>query len=512
MATMLELFTAARRVSVPIVVMRTTDQTATLAKTAKGMDENVLVRWDAAEGLSGVNKLGAEALKKAGVTPENSQGFVDAMVAIRTKVPQGAVVYALNAHRQLASQEPLAIAAAVQAVANLRDVFKLGYKMLVLLCPSMAVPAELEQDVVVLDDELPTPEQLRGLVKDLYDSAKQEMPADGTVDKAVDALSGLSDFAAEQVTAMSFRPAPYGLDVKAMWERKKVAIEQTPGLSVYDGAERFADIIGVDALKEQLGLRLRGKRPIGVVVWIDEIDKALANVEQDTSGVRMYQLLKLLTEMEDNEWPGFVGVGVPGAGKSLVAKALGNEAGVPTIALDLGATESKYVGESEANMLRIMQVIKAVGRGHAYFVATSNAATVMRPELQRRFFDGMWMFDLMTKAERDAAWKFYVRKYALAVQPLPDDEAWTGAEIRNACRRAYDTGCSLIDAAKTVVPMARSRANEIEDLRKFAHGRFLDATRGDHYRYEQEPMRKQVRAINLTDVALATALAPMGES
>ena len=58
----------------------------------------------------------------------------------------------------------------------------------------------------------------------------------------------------------------------------------------------------------------------------------------------MYQLLKLLTEMENNRWKGFIGVGVAGGGKSLIAKALGNEAGVPTVALDLGATESKYVG------------------------------------------------------------------------------------------------------------------------------------------------------------------------
>jgi hypothetical protein len=511
MAKMLDLFVAARSVSVPLVVIRTADQAATLAKTAAAKPDQVQVQWDAAEGLTHVNDFGEAALKKLNVTSENSGGFVEAMTLAR-KLPQGSVVYVMNAQRQLVSQEPLSIAAAVQAVANLRDTFKKNFRMLVLLCPVIAIPAELEHDVVVFDDELPTPEELRAIVIDLYEPAKQEIPTDGTVDKAVEALSGLSAFAAEQVTAMSFRPAPHGLDIDAMWDRKRVTIEQTPGLSVYTGTERFDDIIGVDALKDALRLRLAGTRPIGVVVWIDEIDKALANVEQDTSGVRMYQLLKLLTEMENNEWPGFIGVGVPGAGKSLIAKALGNEAGVPTIALDLGATESKYVGESEGNMLRVMQVIKAVGRGHAYFVATSNAASVMRPELQRRFFDGMWMFDLMTQAERAAAWNFYLRKFSLAKQPLPDDEAWTGAEIRNACRRAADTGCSLLNAAKTVVPMARSRAKEIEELRRFAHGRFLDANKEGSYHYESEPMKKQVRALDLGDVLAANALAGMAES
>ena len=208
--------------------------------------------------------------------------------------------------------------------------------------------------------------------------------------------------------------------------------------------------------------------------------------------------------MEDNEWPGFVGVGVAGGGKSAIAKAFGNEAGVPTVALDLGATESKYVGESEANINRVIDIIKAVGRGHAYFIATSNAATIMRPELQRRFFDGMWMFDLMSDAERAAAWKYFVKKYGLSKQTLPDSESWTGAEIRNACRYASDTGSTLIEAAGLIVPMARSRADDIEALRKYAHGRFLDATKGGSYKYEAAPMVKSLRAIALPPKVIET--------
>ncbi len=498
--SLLKLFESARRVSVPIVVVRTSDQAATVATLANVSKDHPLVQWDAVRGLAGipvvvdkktVNK-GAEAMKALRIAPDETINFADAMRAVH-QLPQGAIVFAHNAQRQLISSEPGAIAQNVQAVANLRDVFKANFRMLVLLSPALTVPIELEQDVVILDDALPDEGALRTIVAETYQAGKLKAPLDTVVVKAVEALGGLSAFAAEQVAAMSLRES--GLDIPALWERKRVAIEQVPGLLVWRGTEKFDDIIGQDALKAHLRRRITAKRPLGVVVWIDEIDKALANVESDTSGVRMYQLLKLLTEMENNEWPGFVAVGVAGGGKSLIAKALGNEAGVPTIGLDLGATESKYVGESEANLLRVLQVIKAVGRGNAYFVATSNAATVMRPELQRRFFDGLWFFDLMTQPERDATWTFYERRYKLKAQPRPNDDAWTGAEIRNCCRYAHETESTLLESAKLVIPMARSRAADVELLRHTAHGKFLDVNSGEHYQYSPDAMEAQVKAV-----------------
>jgi hypothetical protein len=509
---MLQSFEAARRVSVPIVVIRTADQFWTVERTATILTKWPLVQWDAANGMTPVQLpgvsadklLGARAMACAQLKPDNTGGFVEAMLGV-ARLPQHAVCYVHNAHRQLQSAEPISVAASVQAVANLRDQLTKNFRMLVLLGPEgFVVPPELGHDVIALDHPLPGPEELAQIIREIDAAARATKPTlakltDEDVNRAVDASSGLSSFEAQQNVAMSYTGT--GLDHDLLWERKRIAIEATPGLSVWRGKERFSDIIGQEAIKAKLRSRIAaakaGRRKLGVVVWMDEIDKALANVEQDTSGVRMYQLLKLLTEMENNEWGGFIGVGAPGAGKSLIAKALGNEAGVPTIALDLGATESKYVGESEANLLRVLSVIKGMGNGAAYFVATSNAASVMRPELQRRFTDGMWMFDLMTDAERKAAWAFYIKRYHLPKQALPNDESWSGAEIRNCCRDAADLDIPLVEAAKTILPMAVSRVQDIEHLRVFANGKFLDANLGGSYQYDPNPMRAAVRAIEL---------------
>ncbi len=55
-------------------------------------------------------------------------------------------------------------------------------------------------------------------------------------------------------------------------------------------------------------------------------------------------------------------VGVPGAGKSLIAKAVAGGWGVPLIRLDFGKVFSKFVGESEANMRAALNMISRMGR------------------------------------------------------------------------------------------------------------------------------------------------------
>lgn len=486
---MIDLFTAARRVSVPIVAIRTADQDATTATIAASPEQEGIpvCRWDAARGITPVNDAGAAALKKALKDPAETIGFVEAMVAAQA-LPKGVILVAHNAHRQLLSTEPVASAAAVQAVANLRAAFKVNFRMLVLLGPIFQAPPELEHDVVVLDHALPTPEELAGLVRELHKSAELKAPAADVLDKAVDAIAGLSAFAAEQVTAMSLTKD--GVDLKMLWERKRVTIEQTQGLSVWRGGETFGDIVGLDAIKGHLRRRLQSRTPIGVVLFLDEIDKVFANLEHDTTGVKMDQFRTFLTDMENHEWRGSVLLGVPGGGKSMLAKAFGNEAGVPTIAMDLGAMESQFVGQSEAMLRHAMAIVKAIGRGNAYVIATSNNASVMRPELQRRFTDGMWFFDLMSDAERGAALAFYAKKYELtkaqrdmAVADLP---GWTAAEIRNAARYAWDTGCTLREASRFVVPIAQSRVEEIFRLRQYADGRLLDANVGGAYRIDAD--------------------------
>jgi hypothetical protein len=131
----------------------------------------------------------------------------------------------------------------VQGVWNLRDVFKAdGRALLMLASPGARLPEELVQDVLVLDQPLPSQEELEQIVRDTFLSAEKEEPAASGLRCAVDAVIGLASFPAEQVLAMSMTKS--GLSYDQLWERKRQVIAQTPGLSVWRGGETFEDIGG----------------------------------------------------------------------------------------------------------------------------------------------------------------------------------------------------------------------------------------------------------------------------
>ena len=85
-----------------------------------------------------------------------------------------------------------------------------------------------------------------------------------------------------------------------------------------------------------------GRTPPRAVVFVDEIEKALAGASGDTSGVSQSFLGTLLSFMQDQEAQGCLFLGPPGAAKSAVAKAAGTTAGIPTIAFDLSSMKASW--------------------------------------------------------------------------------------------------------------------------------------------------------------------------
>ncbi len=486
MKSILEPFKAARRVGTPLIAIRTPDAAATITAVTDGLIENppVILQWDVVRGLIGINPSGQVALSSLGTDiAQLSQHPVEALV-LAVRLPDRSILFLHNAHRYMDQ------AAVAQAIWNLRDSFKATGRTLVLLCPHLSLPAELVDDVCLLEEALPGPTELMAIVREQYAAAQAvadlpELSLD-TLSQAVDATIGLSAFPAEQAVALSL--SPDGLDINHLWERKRQMIEQTPGLSVWRGGDRFSDIGGVDNAKRFLTRLLSGRNAPRAVVFVDEIEKSLAGSAEDSSGVSQSYLGTLLSFMQDQEAQGCLFLGPPGAAKSAVAKAAGTTAGIPTIAFDLGSMKASLVGESEARLRSALSVVSAVSQGRALFLATCNSLSALAPEIRRRFKDATFFFDLPDRAERHAIWEIYLRKYGLmdstnddssdrieAIE-LPNNTGWTGAEIKQCCELAWRLECSMLEAAAYVVPISRSAASPIELLRNMAHGRFLSAS------------------------------------
>lgn len=478
----LKQYEAARRVSVPLVIWKTPDAAATISAINNGADYPIF-SWDIVRGVMAVNEK-AKGKTEAGKGIQNPVEILEAM----QDFPADSVLFMHNMH--LFTDNPVV----VQAVWNLRDSNKSEHKMLVMLSPQMQSPMELSNDILVIDEKLPDDAALREIVKTQSKYAKDAVHGTGTkfnepdIEKAVDALSGLSAFSAEQSVAVSFEKNGDGVSLNqdTLWERKRQAIEETRGLSVWREGVTLDDVQGCSNVKNFARLVMNGKEAPRAIVFLDEFEKQVAGAAGDLSGVSQDQHMQFLTEMQNRKAQGMLLVGHPGSAKSMFAKAFGNSAGIVTIQMDVGAMKGSLQGESEKHIRAAFKVIEAVSQGRALYVATCNKISGLSPEMKRRFKLGVFFFDLPTLVERAAIWKHYVKKFDLSGKDIRigsnkyqiegiDDEGWTGADIEACCHRAWMFSSTLGEAAKYATPICKTDPQAIEALRRVADNKFISA-------------------------------------
>ena len=485
MKSFIEQFEAARRAAVPIIAVETFDQQSTVRIIAKAMNgRGPVLQWDCVRGLSALNDKAKAIVKQACQTPEgpmdpamatSNPSEMLAKMGADAFQKESTMLFMMNAHRFLETDPVVA-----QGLCNLRDIYKSNESHVVLCGPSIPLPTELRQDVMILTEPLPPREQIDVIVKEICEAAGIAVPADA--EKIADALIGLSEFSAEQTLATCTGPQADGnvdIDRKQLWERKCKAVEQTPGLSIWRGGDTFKDIYGCTNIKTFLSAVLKSKVPPLAIIFIDEIEKMMAGAQGDTSGVSQEQHGELLSFMQDNDVEGMIFVGPPGAAKSAVAKASGGEGNIPVVAFNLGGMKAALVGESGRRLREALRVAKAISQSRMLFIATSNNINTISPELKRRFTFGTFFFDLPTQEELVGIWTLYIKKYGITKAQVDaeklEDKDWTGAEVRTCCKIAANLGIKLSEAAQYIVPVARAAADRIDQLRKEADGKYINA-------------------------------------
>jgi len=480
---------AIRRAAVPLVAIETADPRATMEDTAKALngkaDETPIVLWDACNGLTGINPKGEEYAQEVGGEPGGERYMktgnpVEALKLVANTAPKKLLAFMANAHLCLtqAGQPNLGV---IQAVWNCRDPFKSRGATLVLLAPGLKLPAELASDVVTVSEEAPTEEDIGRTI----DSLNRDAGIDaGKVDraKAIDGLLGyLSAFAVEQSYAISLTPE--GPDYRKLWELKVQSMKQTAGLEVSMPELTFTDLVGSDGVKTVLRRHLNGKTPPRAVLWLDEIEKMLAASSTDLSGTTQAMLEQFLYWTQSRRVKGFLLAGIPGAGKSLTCQAVAGEAKCPLLRASMSTVKGGLVGESEANMSRLLKSVDAVAQGRVLMLATCNSLDALSPEVMGRFNMGMFFYDYPTDKERAAIWAHYKAKFTVDGEP-PRAKNWVGREIEACCEKADNWQIPLTEAAETVIPAATANAVKLQALRQQVSGRFLSAERPGLYRAE----------------------------
>lgn len=499
----------AQRAGVPLIALSTSDQQSTIQTIGlrlsdpkeKKYDKAPVLKWNCLEGIRPINKdsKGLELIKAyaasplGGDSPDTVLNPIEMLrhaleIGKKGKLAEDLVFLVENAGRFMDD------VTFIQGIMNIRDMFKGNNQALVLLGPNFILPPELTQDVLMIDEPLPTPEETKELLQKLYTTNEVTCPP-ALLEEATHAVRGLSRFTIEQTAALSVRrkDGKFYVEKEDLWERKRKMIDQIPGLKMERPSETFDEIGGLYQVKEFVHDLMQGPRRPVIIVRVEEIEKMVAGAGHagvgDSSGTSQDQMQQMLHNMEENRYIGQINFGPPGSGKSLLAKAMASTYGIPLITADFGAAKASHVGESEQRSRAIWKAIYAMaGKGGAYFVATCNKLHTLSPELQRRFNFGMFFFDLPTMEERVSIGKILTKSYKVKDNPelWAAKKGWSGANIRDCCEMAYAFSKPVEAVATRIISAAKRDAEGIATVRALANGKFLSASKEGEYEIEEE--------------------------
>lgn len=467
-------FSQLRRRGVPLVGYETHDPKATMLRVERELngkgDETPILHWDCVRGLSAFNEAGEAALATVAASDEEKSMSRDPALSLRLaeKMPKGCVLFYQNAHHFL--KEPMV----AQAAWNLRDLNKSKAASLVMLAPAIDLPSELRQDVLVMTEKVPGPDEIKVIAESLFDEArafgKDKRPS---MDRLTDTLLGyLSAFAIEQALAVSL--SKEGVDMERLWSLKVQALRQVSGLEVLLPTENFSNLAGCAGVKAFMTAYLNGREKPRTVLFWDEIEKMVAGT-MDTSGTTQALLEQFLYWTEARKVKGILLVGVPGAGKTATARCTAGQAGIPLLRASMSTVKGSLVGQSEGQMKALLASVDAVGQGRVLMIATCNSVDALPPEMMARFKLATFFYDYPTDEERDALWSYYTAKYEIKDKKQPESGQWVGREVESCCERAWLFNTTLEAAAKSVVPIRLANAAKMDLLRRSASGRFLSA-------------------------------------
>ncbi len=404
-------------------------------------------------------------------------------------------------------------------------------KNVVFLSPSFVLPNDLQKEVAIIEFDLPSFADIRKVLDEMIDTNRQSgrIKIDLKNDEAerlAKAALGLTLQEAENAFARAMvEDGRLGIeDVEVVLDEKCQIIKKTEILEYVKTDLRMEDVGGLENLKRWLKKRENS--------WLDS---AQAYGLPAPKGV-------LIT-------------GVPGCGKSLIAKAISAAWQLPLLRLDIGKIFSGLVGSSEENMRKAIKTAEAIapcilwideiekGFGAVgssndsgtssrvfgsfltwmqektkavFVVATANNIQALPPEFLRKGrFDEIFFVDLPTRKERSDIFMLHMNRRLKGKAIIGDvqltgevmmrlsdqTEGFVGAEIEqvvvSGLFEAFSESRSVkIEdferSVRNTVPLSVTQAEQIRAIREWANVRAVAATTLEQRaEYVQPPQKPQ---------------------
>lgn len=294
---------------------------------------------------------------------------------------------------------------------------------IILVAPIIKIPIELEKYITILENDYQSYDDICGVIREFV--RENDLPElnEKLLEDLAMAFKGLSEFEISKLLALAV--AEDGeltrKDLSLIFEQKKQMILKSGILEMIPLKEKIEDIGGLENLK----------------TWLKRKATVIKNIKKaENFGVDMPK--------------GVMIAGVPGCGKSLCAKAAASLFEVPILRLDVGKLMGKYLGESESNLRKAINLAEAISPcvlwvdelekafagmgsdgGHevttrlfgsfltwmqektstTFVVATANDVTKLPPELLRKGrFDEIFFVGLPKDDERRKIFEIHIAK------------------------------------------------------------------------------------------------------
>lgn len=327
----------------------------------------------------------------------------------------------------------------------------------VLISSVVTIPVELEKYITILESDYLGFGEIREIIKTFAKNNEIKDLNASLLDELAVALKGLSEY--EIMNFLSLALADDGeltrKDLALIFEQKKQMILKSGTLEMISLNESIDDIGGLENLKKWL------KKKAAIVTNIHAAEEF---------GVDMPK--------------GVLIAGVPGCGKSLCAKATAKLFEIPLLRLDIGKLMGKYLGESEANLRKAINLAEAISPcvlwvdelekafagiggdgGHevttrlfgsfltwmqektsaVFVVATANDITKLPPELLRKGrFDEIFYVGLPNNSERTKIFDIHIKKRRKNAeidisQLVSKTNGYSGADIEGVVKEAVES-------------------------------------------------------------------------
>ena len=373
-------------------------------------------------------------------------------------------------------------------------------KTIVLMSPVQEIPIELEKEIVVLDYPYPDMSELNQVLEQKLRAEKVHLESTEVREKLIKAALGLTRDEAEKVYRKAYVKAQRLTEneVDIILSEKKQLIRRNGILDYIEEDETIDSVGGLEELKK----------------WLVQRSNAF------TERAREYGL---------PQPKGMLILGVPGCGKSLIAKTTARLWGLPLLRLDMGRVyDGSMVGRSEANLRNALKTAESIspailfideldksfsgGAGSSdsdggtssrifgsfltwmqektspvFVMATANRVERLPGEFLRKGrFDEIFFVDLPNAEERQHIFNIHLGKRREEISRFDIEqlanvsEGFSGAEIEQAIIAAmYEafaqnrefTQLDIIAAIKATQPLSRTMTEQVSALRDWARQR-----------------------------------------